>query len=201
MHLSDGVISIPMVVATTTITGGLLFQSIRKVKEEQIPMISLLSGGFFVFSLISLPIGPTSVHPLLAGLLGIMLGGKAVIALFIGLLLQAILFQHGGLTTLGVNTLLVAVPALMANLFFNSFKLKSIFLKGFISGVIGVIGCVLLLVSVLYFSSPHYSNGFFSVIHLIIVNYLPLLIIEGLLTGFSVEFISRIRPSVLSVEV
>ncbi|WP_084281415.1 CbiM family transporter [Alkaliphilus transvaalensis] len=198
MHLSDGVVSMPIVVASSAVAGGMLLHSTRRIKEVEIPKISLLSGSFFVLSLISLPVGPTSIHPLLAGLLGIMLGGKAIVAIFIGLLLQATLFQHGGISTIGVNTLLLALPALVSYYLFSYLKVKSYFLKGLVAGMMGVIGCVLLLITVLYLSSHHYSGGFFSVIRLILVGYIPLVFIEGLVTGFAVAFISKSRPKAIA---
>ncbi|WP_244269516.1 energy-coupling factor ABC transporter permease [Natronincola ferrireducens] len=42
------------------------------------------------FSLISIPVAPSSIHPLLGGLLGIIVGKRNTIAVFIGLLLQSV---------------------------------------------------------------------------------------------------------------
>ena len=54
-------------------------------------------------SSIYIPIPPASVHLILNGLLGVVLGYFAFPAILIGLLFQALVIGHGGLTTLGVN--------------------------------------------------------------------------------------------------
>ena len=44
------------------------------------------------------------MHLILNGLLGMLLGWAAFPSIFVALMLQAILFQYGGITVLGVNT-------------------------------------------------------------------------------------------------
>src|SRR5207302_7243319 len=65
-------------------------------------------------SLIHIRVGPTSIHLLLTGLVGVLLGPRAPLAIFVGLLLQAFLIGHGGYYTLGVNTCVMTLPALLA---------------------------------------------------------------------------------------
>ena len=62
-----------------------------------------------------------SVHLILNGLLGAILGFAAFPAICVALLLQAVLFQYGGLTVLGVNTLDMALPAVVCYLAFRPF--------------------------------------------------------------------------------
>lgn len=83
MHLSDGVLTMPVVAATNVVAGGLIVYSLKTIIQEHIPKISLMTATFFVLSLITIPIEPSSVHPLLCGLLGIMLGWQSPIAIFI----------------------------------------------------------------------------------------------------------------------
>ena len=96
MHLADGVLSTPVIVATYGISIASMAYVAKGIKDEDIPKISLMAGTFFAVSLISIPVPPTSVHPLLCGLIGIILGKKAPWAFFPALLLQALLFRHGG---------------------------------------------------------------------------------------------------------
>ena len=67
--------------------------------------VGILSSAFFMASLIHVPIGPSSVHLLLNGIVGLLLGWGAFPAILVGLALQAMFFQFGGITVLGVNTL------------------------------------------------------------------------------------------------
>ena len=62
--------------------------------------VAILAAHFFVGSLIHVPVGPSSVHVVLNGLLGMLLGWAAFPSIFVALMLQAILFQYGGITVL-----------------------------------------------------------------------------------------------------
>ncbi len=199
MHLSDGILSFPAMVATSTVAGGMLIHSIKGIQEEEIPKISLMTATFFTLSLISIPVGPSSIHPLLGGLLGIILGRRSTIAVFVGLLLQALLFQHGGLTTLGINTIMVALPAIVSYILYR--KLSQNKALHLVSGLVGALAVALsatILSLVLYFSNGAYHEGLFSVINLLLLGHLPLMAIEGVLTAFSVAFINRTRPNLLA---
>ena len=134
MHVADGVLNLSVAITTTAGAIGLLAYSIKGTKEKEIPAISLLASAFFVVSLINIPIGPTSIHPLLGGFLGLVLGRRAPFAIFIGLILQAILFQHGGISTFGANMLLMSIPALSVHWIFLFWKKPSLFWKGYIAG-------------------------------------------------------------------
>jgi cobalt/nickel transport system permease protein len=194
VHIADGVISISVAVATTAGALGVLAYSLKGTKEEEIPKISLLSGAFFVASLINIPIGPTSVHPLLGGFLGLVLGRRAPFAIFIGLILQAVLFQHGGISTFGANTLLMSIPALLVYWSLPLMKKIPLFLKGFIGGFFAVMAGVLLLTLLLLFSDQRYADGSFSVIRIVFLAYLPLALLEGVLTGFAVKHLYAMKP-------
>jgi cobalt/nickel transport system permease protein len=92
----------------------LVIWSSCRVRDEDIPRIGLLTAAFFVTSEIRVDVGPTSVHLLLSALVGIVLGSRAVIAVAIGLFLQKVLLGHGGFTSLGLNCVIIALPALFA---------------------------------------------------------------------------------------
>lgn len=199
MHLADGVLSTEMAVATTVGAAGMLAYSLYKTKEEEIPKISLMSAVFFTFAMLSLPLGPSSVHPLLPALLGIILGKRAPIAVFIGLFIQAAVFQHGGITTLGVNTLLVGTPALICwQLFVRGYQGKKspLVLSGLLGGL-GVTLTVVLLIGVLWATDIQYSQGMISTIRLIVLSHIPLIFVEGGITAFAVGFIHKSRKVVL----
>lgn len=198
MHIADGVLSLS--VATVTSVGAVIVvaSSMKGIREEEIPKISLLTGAFFVSSLINIPIGPTSVHPLLGGFLGLVLGRRAPLGIFIGLILQAVLFQHGGLSTLGANTLLMSIPALLVYWMCTMLKKLPYFIKGFIAGFGGVACGVVLLVILLFFSDQRFNEGSFSVVNLVLIAYFPLALLEGFLTAFSVKYLYSIRPKLFS---
>jgi len=86
---------------------------LRKLDYERMPRVAVLSSAFFVVSLIHFPIGGTSVHLVLNGLMGLILGWAALPAILIALVLQAVLFQFGGLLAVGVNTVTMGLPAVV----------------------------------------------------------------------------------------
>lgn len=197
MHIADGVLSTPVVVTTAAATAATLVYSVKGIKEEEIPKTSLLAGVFFAVSLISIPVGPSSIHPLFAGLLGVILGRRAPLALFVGLLLQAVLFQHGGLTSLGANTLMLSIPALLAGKLFYSLQGKAVFFRGAIVGGLSVLITVVILVALLILTDLRFGQGTFSVINILIVGHLPLVVIEALVTGSALQLIAKAKPEML----
>ncbi|MHB8182656.1 MAG: CbiM family transporter [Candidatus Desulforudaceae bacterium] len=200
LHIADGVLGTPVVAAAAVVAAGTLVYAARGMKSEDVPRVGLLAAAFFVSSLFRIPMGITSVHPVLIGLTGVMLGRRAPLAIFLGLLLQAMLFGHGGLTTLGVNTLIMGLPALFAGWAFAATRRYPVLPRGFMAGVVGVIGGTLLVVAFLSLSSEMYSQGPFSLINLVLLTHLPIVIIEGFLTGFAARLLYRTRPEVLGIE-
>lgn len=198
--MADGVLTLPVYGTAAVVAAGGIMYAVKETKTEDISRISLLSGAFFVLALVNIPIGPTSVHPLLAGLLGIILGVQAFLAIIVGLILHLFLFQHGGLTTLGVNLLLVAVPALMAGKIFHSLKRIPVLARAALAGGLAVMGCVILLIILLLLSDPVYGEGIFSTVNILALAYAPLALIEAFLTGFAVNFIYKTRPEFLQLQ-
>jgi cobalt/nickel transport system permease protein len=125
VHISDGVLTWPWLAGGFLLAGLLVAASMIRVRDEEIPRIALMTAAFFVASLIHVPVGPTSVHLLLNGLLGVIVGRRAPLAVLLGLTLQAVIFGHGGFTTIGVNTCVVALPALAAAWLFGTLRAGS----------------------------------------------------------------------------
>jgi cobalt/nickel transport system permease protein len=114
VHIFDGVLTWPWIYGGFVLGGLLAWFGALRIRDEEIPRVGVLTAAFFVASLIHVRIGPTSVHLLLNGLVGVVLGRRAGIAIPVGLFLQAALLQHGGFTTLGINSVIMVAPALLA---------------------------------------------------------------------------------------
>jgi ABC-type Co2+ transport system permease subunit len=114
MHISEGVLSPPVLAAGWALAAGGLALGLKKTKTEALPRTALISAVLFLASLVHVPVGPSSIHLTLLGLAGVLLGWSAVPALFVALLLQALLFQFGGILSLGVNTAIMGTAALSA---------------------------------------------------------------------------------------
>ncbi len=197
MHIADGVLSTSVAAGTSAVTAATLAYSVKGMTEEEMPKTSLMAGVFFAVSLISIPVGPSTIHPLFAGLLGVILGRRAPLAIFVGLLLQAVLFQHGGLTTLGANTLMLAVPALLSYRVYHALTGRPVFFRGALVGGLSVAITVFLLVILLILTDMAFTEGTFSVINILILSHLPLMAIEAVVTGSALQLIYKARPEIL----
>ncbi len=195
MHISEGVLS-PLILlggAALAVAGTGI--GLRKLQNEEIPAIGILSAGFFVASLIHIPIGPASVHLIFNGLLGLILGWKAFASILVGLSLQAMLFQYGGLTTLGINTFNMAMPAVICHyLFKNGVKITST-RKIFIVSAFSCGFCAVLLSSVMLgFSLYLTGEAFLQSAKILVMTNLPVMAADGAITAACASFILKIRP-------
>lgn len=197
MHISDGILSAPVWLGGYAVTAGIVAITMRKVKVEEMPKVAVTTSAFFVASLIHIPIGPTSVHLILNGLVGMILGPMAFVSILLGLSLQALLFQHGGITTIGANAVMMGVPALLAYRVFNlrkRFNFRSneaIF--GFLTGALAIFFAVLILATLLVTT----GSEFIGVAKYAAMAHLPVMIIEGIITGFIASFLMKVKPEIL----
>jgi cobalt/nickel transport system permease protein len=120
VHISDGLLTWDWLLGGFLGAAALICFSLFRLHEDMVPRIAILTSAFFVSSLIHVRAGPTSIHLLMTGLVGVTLGFRSGLAIFVGLLLQVLLFQHGGFTTLGINTCIMTAPALLCYLLFQA---------------------------------------------------------------------------------
>ncbi|NEP84673.1 MAG: cobalt transporter CbiM, partial [Okeania sp. SIO3B3] len=127
MHIPDGILPIAVTAGGYAVTTAATWYAMKQINKSEnpradVPKAALLTAAFFVASWIHIPVPPTSVHLLLSGLLGVVLGWYAFPAILIGLFFQAVMFQHGGLTSLGVNAAMLGIPALMGHFLFQQYR-------------------------------------------------------------------------------
>ncbi len=198
MHISEGILSTPVLAGGAALTAAGTAVGLKKLDYDRIMTVSLLSATFFVASLIHVPIGPGSVHLLLAGLLGLILGWGAFPAIVVALFLQALFFQYGGIIVLGVNGFNIAGPAVLCGILLHpllSGNRKKQMTAGFLAGFCSMFFSALLMASALFLS----DHGFLDVAGLILASHLPVMVIEGLITMFVVTFLMRVQPEILSL--
>ena len=202
MHVYEGVLSGTVagqgvLVAGAALTAAGTTVGLYRMDYERIPRVAVLSAAFFVVSTIHVPLGPTSEHLLLAGLMGLVLGWAAFPAVLIALLLQAVLFSLGGLTTLGLNTLIMALPAVVCYYLFHRAVQhgdeKTVFAVGFVAGAAAILVGALLNAGSLWIAGPQ-----FRMIGAVVATlHLPLAMVEGLVTGSVVLLLRNVRPELL----
>lgn len=196
MHISDGGLSAAVCAAGYAAAAAGIAFAVKGTKEEDIPKISLMAGTFFAVSLIMIPIPPSSVHPLMCGLIGIVLGKKSPLAFFPALLLQALLFQHGGLTTLGANTLMLSVSSMLSAFIFYKWKSGNVLLKGTVVGALSVIFVVLVLSCLLTAGGKFAKETFIA----IFISHFIVMAAEAVITGFAVRLMVKAKPEWFKME-
>ena len=198
-HIPDGVVSAPVLVTGALVTVALVGVAVRRLDPDRLPQTALLSAVFFVASLFSVPLGPGSVHLTLNGLMGLVLGWAAAPAFLIALLLQAVFFGFGGLVVLGVNTMNLAVPALVCAALFGPFlhharSPRQWAFLGAGAGVLGVVLSGIMICTTLALS----GREFLAAAKIVIATFIPLMLIEGAVTGAAIGFLKRVAPEIIS---
>jgi cobalt/nickel transport system permease protein len=274
VHISDGVLTWPWWAGGFALAALLALVAAWRVRDEEIPRVAVLTAAFFVASLIHVRVGPTSVHLLLNGLVGVVLGRRAPLAILVGLGLQAVLLGHGGFTTVGVNACVMALPALLAGWLFAGLRrvswlrhraaralvvaagVAALLLGVIFAGVVlatnpparwalpdvtlawrvisapPVVACVVVVALTVGWterrldSAPEFALGLLvgvttvlltlalnalvllwggaedwhSIVVLVFVAHLPVALIEGVVLGFTVSFLARVKPEMLDGE-
>ena len=199
MHISEGILSAPVLVTGVALTATAVGYSLKKMEHKEVPKVAILSSVFFVASLIHVPVGPSSVHLILNGIIGVLLGWSAFPAILVALVLQGVLFQFGGITTLGVNTFNMALPAIICFYLFNrGVRNENNFIAltlAFICGFLAVLLSGVMVAAALVFT----GEPFMQIAKLVLIAHLPIMIIEGILTAFCIGFLRKVRPEILNV--
>ncbi len=196
MHVSEGILSAPVLVSSAVTAVACTAIGLKKLNFDRIMNVSLLTATFFVASLIHVPLGPGSIHLVLNGLLGIILGWACFPAIIAALLLQALFFQYGGITVLGVNTMIMAGPAIIAYYLVRPWLLTNGRKRAgaaFFGGFLAIFLSSLLLAMALVGS----DRGFLESATVIMIAHLPLMFIEGLVTMFTILFVAKVQPDFL----
>jgi len=197
MHIADGVLPVPTLVGGFVLAGGWITLSARKLTPDDMPRVAVMSAAFFVGSAIQFPLGGTSAHLLLHGLVGIILGAQSVLAIGIGLIFQKLLLGHGGISSLGVNACIMGFPAaLLGMVYARSLRRRSINVRCVFSGIFAaatvalstVIAALLLMTG---------GEEFQATALTFLVTHLPIILVEGGIAAVVVRFLSKVKPELL----
>ncbi|PHI29037.1 cobalt transporter CbiM [Budvicia aquatica] len=197
-HIPDGILSLPVLVGGGIIAASGVALALRQLDDRAIPRMAILSAVFFAASLISVPVGPSSVHLLLSGVMGLFLGLGIFPAVLVALILQAVLFGFGGLTTLGVNTLNIALPGALVGMVLGPMirRTDSPLWAGAIAAI-GSVFSVLATGGMVALSLWLSSSEFTPVAKVLLLTYLPLALADAAITAVVVGFIMRVKPLAL----
>jgi cobalt/nickel transport system permease protein len=198
MHIAEGMLS-PGVLATgAALAVAGVSVGLRRMGPEETPRVAVLASAFFVASLVHVPFGPASIHLVLNGLLGLVLGWAAFPAIAVALLLQAVFFGFGGLAVLGVNTCVMAAPAVLAHYLLRHALASATPARAPVIGaavaVLSILGAAGLAALALVLS----DQGFAAVAAAFALTALPLAAVEAVVCAAAVAFLLRVRPEVFT---
>ncbi len=198
MHIAEGILSPPV------LAGGALAATVgvgiglRRLRDEDIPRAAVLTAGFFVASLIHIPTGAGSVHLVLNGLMGLMLGWAAFPAIVVALTLQALIFQVGGLTVLGINTLIMAVPAVLVGRTVRPLLASGRSARTVLAGSAMAGGGAVALGAILGAAAVALGGReFHAAAGALLLLHVPVMLTEAMVTGCIGAFLHRVRPELL----
>jgi cobalt/nickel transport system permease protein len=173
VHISDGVLDPWLWESGWVITIVILVYALSKMKTEDVPRLSVITAAVFVASLIHISIGPTSVHFILNGFAGVMLGILAFPCIFVALVLQCYLIFKTG-TKLDIRP-----------------ETKSkVSLFGAIAGGVAVVLALVFLAAELITT----GEEFYETTVLVVGTHVPIIVIEAIFTGVLAGFVATVEP-------
>lgn len=206
MHIMEGFLPVEWVIFWWAVAIPFLvigFRSIQKTITEnpETKMLLGLSGAFtFVLSALKLPsVTGSCSHPTGVGLGTVLFGPMAMsIVGFIVLLFQALLLAHGGLTTLGANTVSMAIvgPLVSYGIYKGTTKMRMPFSWAvFLAASLGDLATYVVTSIQLALAFPSEVGGFFASFikfsGIFAVTQVPLAISEGILTVVIMNFLQK----------
>jgi cobalt/nickel transport system permease protein len=212
MHIPDGVLPVWLWVLGFLAMAVLLGFAIYRIRSmdtlKKIPLLGALSAAMLVA--MTLPILP-GYHINLAVVTGILIGPSlGLVAAFISNVILS-LMGHGGITVIGLNTLLLGSEAVLGHLFFSLLRKLPVFWRAAVATVatllittlflIGIVAVSHLDPDVLHQGEQHaHAEGSASVspFAAIILSIGAFgWIIEAAITGAIVRFISQVKPDLV----
>jgi cobalt/nickel transport system permease protein len=204
LHIPDGFLSIAISVVCWLVTLAVIAVAVRRAREEfderLAPLAGVMAAFIFAGQMINFPVaGGTSGHLIGATLAFVVLGPwLGLLAMTAVIVLQALLFQDGGLVVMGANVLVMGiVPGLVGYGLYLWARGKS---HGVQTAVIGagawlsVVVAALITALLLGFSgttSLAIAIPAMAGIHMLIG------IGEALITVAAISFIAQTRPAML----
>jgi cobalt/nickel transport system permease protein len=212
MHISEGILPVQWaalwyIAIMPFMAWGLRDLRLKSAEEPFFkPMVGLIGAAVFVISCMPIPVPSvgTCTHPCGTGLAAILIGPPLTVLISAAaLLLQALFLSHGGLTTLGANTMSMGVVGALAG--WSAFKLSrrcgmpalgAAFLAGLLSNWATYAATSFELATALHGDGPMWK--LFGAIGVsFLPTQVPVGILEGVVTAGVYRFISIRRPSLL----
>jgi cobalt/nickel transport system permease protein len=198
MHIADGILPAPVVLGGFAASAAAVTIAVRRFDEARIPELGVVTSLFFVGSLVHLPLPGTSIHLLLNGLTGIVLGWLSFPSILVGLFFQAILLFHGGIAALGVNAAVLGGGALASSAVFHG--LRRLHRSRLLAAAAAVVAtAAAYLTSGLLYILAMLTGGsqLGELAEFVFLFHLLAVAIEAVVTAFTVSFLLKVKPELL----
>jgi cobalt/nickel transport system permease protein len=109
LHIPDGILTAPVWAATDVAAAAGLILAARRsaayLEQSRVPLLGVMGAFVFAAQMVNFPVPGSSSGHLLGGvLLSVLLGpANAAVVMFCVLVVQALVFQDGGVAALGAN--------------------------------------------------------------------------------------------------
>ena len=204
LHVPDGFLSLGLALlcwVLALVVIGLAVRNGRNAFDERlIPVAGIMAAFIFAGQMINFPVaGGTSGHMIGATLAAIVLGPwLAVLVMTAVIVLQALLFQDGGLVVMGANILIMGViPVIISYGLFRMVAQRSKNIKLATAGLaawLSVMGAALVTALLLGFSG---TSSFRVVVPAMLGIHAIIGLGEALITAAALSFIMRARPQLV----
>lgn len=214
MHIPDGVLPAWIIIAGWIATASILAFCIRSISPEDVkrklPLIGIVSALMIVG--MTLEIVPIAYHINLSIIAGILLGpALAFISVFMVDLLIS-MFGHGGVTVVGLNTLVIGAEAVLGYylflIFSGAMKNRSVGWSSALATVLSLLLSTFVMLGIVYVShaNPGVAIGFghghqgidFPRFVKTVLILAPLgWALEAAVTGLVITYLYRVRPDLI----
>ena len=198
MHVIDGVLSQEVIAASTVLAAAGTAVGLKQAGGEKLPRVALLGAVFFVAALVHMPVGPSSVHFILNGLIGLILGWAVFPAMLVALMLESVFFGFGGLTVIGVNVLNIALPAVAVHYAFRGGVMAENPVVAGVSAFAAGSLALILTAALVSIDLTLSGEGLVAAARMVFVTHLPLMVAEGFLAVVAVSALRRVKPAALT---
>jgi len=200
MHIVDGALALPVLATGAALSVAGVAIGLKKMDYDHLPQVGVLSAAFFIASYIHLPIGFSSVHLILNGLIGLALGWAAFPALLVALFLQAVFFGFGGFVVLGVNAVNIALPAVLVYYLCRHGISSPSPRVAAIWGAVGGAGAIVITTIMVAFSLMLSGEAFLLAAKATFIAHIPVMVVEGFVTAAAVLLIRKVKPEFLGID-
>ncbi|MGH4039211.1 MAG: energy-coupling factor ABC transporter permease [Sphaerochaeta sp.] len=212
MHMADVLISTPVGLSMMGCAAVALGYSIKQVEKEdnegKSVKMGVLGAMIFASQMVNFTIPGTGASGHIVGtvLLAALLGPFAsFITIASILLVQAFIFADGGLLAYGCNVInmgffgaFIAYPLIMKPILKRSMNKKTIMIASIATSIIALqLGAAGVVFETSVSSISSYSLSTFLLLMLPI--HLAIGLIEGIITGFVLQYLYSVRPSLIAI--